>query len=354
MPYCPPPEQPGLNLCLNPFRLAQHQARATLTSYATGAYLYDQWYLQHDTGGTDVQGRIWQAGDGSEPVSYPAGASTFGQWKNASAGAAGILITQPIEAAGPNGLSTVALRGQVVTFRVLAIAGTGTPALKGRIAEWTGTANSATAKGEVASWASQVPTFNTTTRSSLGTGSVALNASTWTALTITGTVGASANNLLLSLWVEGLAAGASVYLALPSLTIGPPPAVWRPHPMDDLLCLRYYEKSQAVDLAPSSTTTPFGLRGYAGEAVAGSGTGFWRVSQPFRAEKRIAPAVTLYSASDGTAAAIRNVTADTNRTGCTATARTTGIILISADNTSANAIASGDNLLALWAADARL
>jgi hypothetical protein len=227
----------AVNLAVNPFRRFPRQVRTTLTAWANNAYGPTNWYQQTDS--ASVQCRGWLAGDSSPPVAF-SGSPSYLQWKNNGAGAAGMAIVQVIEAAGPMGVSAFELRGLAVASRLLAMASTGTPTLKCRIYEWTGTADSASAKSLVASWSGNVPTFNTTTLSNLGAGSAALNASTWTAVGAAGTVGASANNLAVIWWVEGLAAGASLYLANPFFGRGSAaPATWAAHEADEAICHRY-------------------------------------------------------------------------------------------------------------------
>ena len=227
----------AVNLTVNPFRRFPRQVRTTLTGWANNTYGPTNWYQQTDS--ASIQCRGWLAGDSSPPVAFSA-SPAYLQWKNNGAGAAGMAIIQVIEAAGPMGVSAFEMRSLAVASRMMAIASTGTPTLKCRIYEWTGTADSSSAKSLIASWSANVPTFNTTTLSSLGAGSAALNSSTWTAVGTNGTASSSANNLVVIWWVEGLAAGASLYLCNPFFGRGSAaPTTWAAHEDDGELCDRY-------------------------------------------------------------------------------------------------------------------
>lgn len=282
------------SILVNPFRFAQLQARATLTSYATNNYTFDQWYLQHDTGGTNVQTRVWQAGDSSPPVAFPRDASYYGQLKNNSGSAAGILLCQPLISS-----DTLGLRGGDYVASIAAIASAGTPTLKARVFEWTGTVDSSSSKSLVASWSGNVPTFNTTTLANLGSASQALNTSAWSDLWLSVPVGSSANNLVVAIWVEGLAAGESLYLSKSALYPGKVPLrVLQKRFDEDLLdCERFVRKSYGTNAAPG-TATPAGYLGYLATTL--SSPSIMGMLVQFNPPMAFTPTVTTYDGA-GTA-----------------------------------------------------
>jgi hypothetical protein len=215
------------------FAIAQVQlVRTTLASYANNSYFADQWYFQHDTGGTNIQFRNYVIGDGSEPVAYPS-ATAYGEIKNNSGGAAGALWLQPVEAR-----EAAKLRGKNVVFSVNARC-TATETLKVVVYEWTGTVDSASVKSLVASWSSNVPTFNTTTLTQVATGSASIGTGGWTQVTATGAVSTSCNTLIVACWVEGLNNAASVYVSEAGLYEGQSPKPYRTRPDELQLCLRH-------------------------------------------------------------------------------------------------------------------
>ncbi|VTU00992.1 Uncharacterized protein OS=Magnetospirillum gryphiswaldense MSR-1 v2 GN=MGMSRv2_2248 PE=4 SV=1: Collar [Gemmataceae bacterium] len=240
-----------LNLLVNgDFRRMPQQARATLTGYATAAastaadQFATNWGLQHNATGSTVQMRNWSAGDSSPPASFDVLGPSYLQLKNNDASARGIMIYQYVEANGPDGLAAVAYRLRQVAASIRAVASTGTPTLKCTVIEWTGTADAPARP--VASWVGNVPSLAAgwgALSGYVGSASAVLNTSTAAQADISGTPTAACNGLMLCVWVEGLSAGASLYLSSAWLGLGGiSPAVWAPHPGDEELCLRYAVK----------------------------------------------------------------------------------------------------------------
>lgn len=220
------------------FRRLPRQARATLTGYATDGYTATNWYLQHNAGSSNVQLRNWSQGDSSPPVAFTVLGPSYLQLKNNAGAAAGVALCQFVEANGPGGLAAAQLQAQQIAASIIAVASTGTPTLKIAVREWQGTVDAPTKP--VASWSGNVPTFQSTSYASVATGSGTLNTSTATTASATGTPTSSCVGLWVIVYVEGLAAGASLYLSQASLTRGSTlPSQWQPHPSDEELSQRY-------------------------------------------------------------------------------------------------------------------
>ncbi|VTT96579.1 PE-PGRS family protein OS=Novosphingobium aromaticivorans (strain DSM 12444 / F199) GN=Saro_2740 PE=4 SV=1 [Gemmataceae bacterium] len=245
------------NLLVNgDFKRNPRQPRTTLTSYATDLHGPTNWYLQHN-GSSDVQLRNWSQGDSTPPASFAELGPSYLQVKNNAAGTRSFALCQFIEANGPNGLAAASLQATAIAAGFRAIASTGTPTLKVAVREWTGTADAPTKP--VASWSSGVPTFQATNYASVATGSAALNTSTATPVTASGTPSGSCVGLWVICYVESLAAGASVYVGQAQLVRGSQVPTWEPHPADESLCLRYCESSYAPGVGPGTASTATGM-----------------------------------------------------------------------------------------------
>lgn len=238
----------AVNLLVNgDFKRMPQQARATLTGYATAAastaadQFATNWGVQHNATGSTVQMRNWSVGDSSPPVSFSELGPSYLQLKNNDSSARGIMIYQYLEANGPDGLAAVAYRARQVAASIRGVASTGTPTLKCSIIEWTGTADAPVRP--VASWVSNVPSLAAgwgALSGYVGSALAVLNTSTAAQADISGTPTSACNGLMVVVWVEGLAAGASLYLSSAWLGLGSSsPAAWAPHPSDEELCQRY-------------------------------------------------------------------------------------------------------------------
>lgn len=284
----------AMNILMNPFRhIPRNAARNTLQGYATGGYAPACWFLQHDAAGSGVQVRVWNAKDSSPPISFTGlGCPDYLELKNNTAGPVGVLLCQPIESAGPAGLSSVSLQSKDVRFQMTAAASSGSPTLKSQMFSWTGTPDAAGARNLVASWVAHAPTFNTTTLTALGVGTASL--STSFALAVDQSLSPTPStcvNLTCAVWVEGLASGASLYLAKPYLARGTAaPTVWQPHPAADALLRRYCAWSfSGVDAgAGSAPGTPSCSMYYCHPTAS------FASSVQFGMLMRTAPTVTLY------------------------------------------------------------
>lgn len=131
----------------------------------------------------------------------------------------------------------------------------------------------------------------------------------------------------------------------------------RPHGLERLLCQRYYEQSYNDGTAPGSVTTAGEIIDSASNAIAGSTSGFiYRPRPPvFAATKRATPTIVLYAISPATANAVQVASVNT-RSGAAASSPSVSQPWdqIGFDNTSAQAIASGDIIQFQWTAAARI
>jgi hypothetical protein len=122
-------------------------------------------------------------------------------------------------------------------------------------------------------------------------------ANVWTDLAVTGTLDAAGNNLIVFIWTEGPAAqNVTLDIAEAGFHDGAAKRDWLPRSSAEEfeLCLWYYEKSFARDVAPAQ-----GLVTNARWMGAAVGAGYLIVSHPIH-PKRTTPAVTCYRSSQGT------------------------------------------------------
>ena len=181
---------------------------------------------------------------------------------------------------------SIPLRGQSVTFQVLLKpvnnAGSGTRDYRMAVLEWTGTADSVTTE-LVANWASSTFTtagfFASTNKTLVGTAAVTATHNTETALTVTGTVSSSCNNIIVFVWVEDVPAHASDYVLIskPGLYEASAAQTWKPDPREKagtaeevfLLTHSAVGRAESGTLANVVTQFPF-MRGVPTASVQGT------------------------------------------------------------------------------------
>lgn len=218
----------------------RHQAAGvavtTLAAFADAAYCADRWVNLTDGGASDIQ-FAQVAGDTNSQNAL--------QFKQVNASAKKAGISQWIESA-----NTIPLRGKTVRFQ-FRVKSSSTPTIRAAILEWTGTADlPSTARDLVNNWANSgdanpaTTFFKTTTINVLGsiTGSAA--SGSYADVSVTGTVGSSANNLIVVLWTNGtLAQNVTVNVAEAGLYEGSSARNWQPIPaaLEKLRVLRFYE-----------------------------------------------------------------------------------------------------------------
>jgi len=144
-------------------------------------------------------------------------------------------------------------------------------------------------------------------------GSLTPAAATWTSISLTGTVSAAADNLIVLFWTEGtFAQNETLDIGVTQLEPGTVATVfdWRPLTQERPLCFRYYQKTYEEGTAPGTATNNGNLvirRAIASETTTFYGAGFPVVM-------RVAPTVTWYNPSSGSSASIRNDSAGGNIT----------------------------------------
>lgn len=297
----------GLNVC-QPI----NAGGATLAT--GGAHGPDGWYVLSQTGNVTYN-RITgpQAGMASP---------FYGYLGNAAGSAQRMMALQVIPS-----WRTIPLRGENVRLDTKMFGALG---FTGRFAilEWTGTADSVT-KTIVNSWTSSTYSpgnfFTSTTKNVIAIGSVAVAAGGAVSLaSIRGTVGASANNLIVCVWTEGAIANGDIlcwsdnWLVMDTVS---EPYVPRSAVAELHECQAYYQKSYDQGTLPGAATFS-GLPGSFGAAT----TDFVSVNVMLQVTMRAAPTISFWD-SAGNASKITESTAGagvtTNVTPSTGVARIT-------------------------------
>lgn len=165
---------------------------------------------------------------------------------------------------------SVPLRGKGVVFKLSAKAvknaGSGTIVLRYMIGEWVGTADSVTSD-IVNSWTSSTYTagnfFIGSNLNILNVGSTTLTHGTAQDITLTATVGASANNLIVFYWTQDVPAHASDYIEIGETGLYRSSyyqRIWTPRPIQQelALCQRYcYVPGYGTNGMISGANSPF-------------------------------------------------------------------------------------------------
>ena len=148
------------------------------------------------------------------------------------------------------GVNSIPYRGRTIIAQVrlkpVNNAGSGTRKYRIAILEWTGTVDTVTSE-LVVDWTSGTFTtagfFASTTKTLVGTASVTATHNTETLLSVSGTVSASCNNLIVFVWVEDVPTHASDYVLIgeAGLYDGSTAQAWMPILMQQelSLCQRY-------------------------------------------------------------------------------------------------------------------
>jgi len=167
----------------------QQGTESTETSYSDDTYAFDRWNILTQT--TSVQ---CSRQDGDTRSRY------CGRIKQNQASAQRAGMVQILDADTSRRFRSQDVRAQV------RIKCSSSQAIRIALVEWTGTADSPTSD-IVNDWTSGTYTtsnfFISTTTTVVAVSSVTPSAATWTALSVTGTVSSSCNNLLLMVWSEG-------------------------------------------------------------------------------------------------------------------------------------------------------
>lgn len=229
------------NRIINPSGQIWQRANSGAAAITDVTYAFDRWYGLTQSAGVTA----------SQVTNAENGTPYMMRLSQANATAQRFGIAQAIESA-----NCIDMRGQSVTLsaRVRMSAAT---TLRYAIVEWTGTADAIT-KDVVNDWTNGTFTpgnfFISTTTTITSTGSVALAASTFTSISLTGTVSGSMNNLIVFFWTDSpqaqnvtLDIGKEVKLEIgPSAT----PSAIRSTSQELSLCQRYYTAPGASFVTP--------------------------------------------------------------------------------------------------------
>lgn len=177
------------NRLINPSGEIWQRANSSGGAVTDGVYAFDRWYGLSQTAGNSAS----QTTNAENTTPY------MMKLAQANAAAQRFGIAQVIESK-----NCIDLRGQgvVLSARVRMSAST---TLRYAIIEWTGTADTVT-KDFVLDWTNGTFTagqfFTTTSTTITATGSTALTANTLTSISLTGTIGSSANNIAVIFWTD--------------------------------------------------------------------------------------------------------------------------------------------------------
>jgi hypothetical protein len=283
------------------FDFFQRTAPGTLTAVDDDAYGPDRWNILTQTASVQIQ-RV--AGD-----VYSVNAGRIKQ-NQASAQRMGLL--QIVEA-----VDSKRFRGKTAIFQAR-VKCSASQAIRIAILEWTGTADAVTSD-VVKDWTSATYTvdnfFLATGLTITAVAAVTPGADTWTAISVSGTVSASCNNIIAFIWTEATAAqNVTLDVTESGLYFGSVVRSWNPRPVahELAMCQRYYEKSWDVDDPPGTAT----LSGMLGTVYVAAAYGY--PGPTFRVTKRIAPTVVIWGANGNSGVVKDNVGGGDTGSGVTA------------------------------------
>lgn len=193
------------------------QRGTSVASLADTGIGLDRWYSLEDGSGNITHAR--EAGPGGAQYSLM---MTVGGGAARRFGCAQIVDAH----------RSIALRGKQVTFAFKSKIGAGTIAIRYAICERTGTADATGQRDVVNNWSSSTYSAGNFFASSnltvvqVGSGTITTS---WAQFSVTGTVSASCNNLVVFVWTEGVfGPGTNYSVAEPDLYIGGAARDWQP------------------------------------------------------------------------------------------------------------------------------
>lgn len=270
------------------FRFWQRQTPGSITARQDDAYGPDRWYTLTSGGAVNVGvARVAEVISGS-PSQYVA------QIRQDDATVRQFGLAQILEFA-----RIVELRGKAVAMSFYARTdSTEITTVRACIGEWTGTADTVTSDvvsswGATPTWIGSFACLNTP-------GDITIS-STMAQFTVTGTVGASANNLVLVIWTPNTEAdNDDLYLTQVQLVQGAAALAWDKvaltYDQDFDEVRRFYQKSYPVDILPGTVTRDGALT----NRIQASATFTLDVNARMTPEMRTIPTVLIWSTS-GTA-----------------------------------------------------
>ena len=252
------------------------------------------------------------------------------------------------------GLNCKDLRGKsIAASAVLAVNNARLGNIKMGIAEFTGTED-AVSGDPVSTWGADGVTPTLAASWAFINTPANLSVTTSGALySVTATVGASANNLAVIIWNDDKSYNANDYILLTNVQLEEgtvaTPFELRPFGLELMLCLRYYQKSFALETAPAQNVGT-GTGDYVFPAPV-AGTGNQRSpSFTFSVPMRTTPTVTTYNPSAANAL-LRDINAAADGGAITVTTSQKMLRVAGAGNASTSA---GNSMTFHWTADARL
>lgn len=331
--------RPINNFLLNAgFDLFQRQAPGTATSRADDAYGADRWNLLTQSNPINVERSTGDTGSlyAAKLTQANAVAQRMGQ-------------EQIVE-----GRESIVMRGRTIRAQ-LRIKCSSSQAIRIAVLEWTGTRDTVTSD-VVNDWTSASYTagnfFLAANLTVVGISAVTPGAATWTALSITGTVSANCNNLIVFVWTEGTAAqNVTLETCQAMLVDGVDARDWLPRSVDEetTLCSRFYQKSFDLDTEPKqNAATELGaVDYYISTAGIANGGQLVRYSTPMRA----VPTITTFSPAAASAAWYNYSAAGASGA---ATVRASGQSSFTLENAQAVGDLAGHRVSIHWSADAEL
>jgi hypothetical protein len=330
------------------------------STVANAQYVIDRWVMLTNSG-SSTNTQVSQGNTGT-----PANNFCTNFQINPETTAAYVGLMQVIETGGNNGLN---LAGQTVTFSGWVQAGSGTIPIRAAI---LGNTNGGTTpnfggsvpRDPVLTWTSTTYTagnfFRSTANGMLVEAvSSAVSATTsWVPFSVTATIGANVDNVLVMLWTVGtLGTTSNLNVAGMSLVIGsqaPPVYPARPLPEEYMKCARYFQSSYPLNGFGANSSGA--CVEVASAAIAASTAGTVYGNQTFgHGRMRTTPTVTLFSPNSGTSGSIYDISQGADRTGATAfQVGDTGFSGISLSTAGTQAIAQFNALSFQWKADAEI
>jgi hypothetical protein len=273
----------GHNLLINGgFDFFQRQTPSALTTRSDDTYGPDRWNILTQTASIQCQRTTGDTASNAVDLKQnQASAQRFG-------------IEQILE-----NVDSKPLRGRAVIFQSR-VKCSSNQTIRCAILEWTGTADAVTSD-VVLSWTSGTYTANNFFLASnltvTAVGSVLPDANVWATLSVTGTISANCNNLIVLIWIEGtLATDGTLKITEAGLYTETQLRNWGPRPFQQELamCQRYYEKLYEPDISPG--TAPANDLWVSGAMTA------WLLYSPnlnYKVTKRVVAIPVIYSAYDG-------------------------------------------------------
>ncbi|MFA5378671.1 MAG: hypothetical protein WC455_23165 [Dehalococcoidia bacterium] len=268
------------------FDFFQRQVPGTLTSRADDTYGPDRWVVLTQTAAVQVA----QIGGTEAPCA--------GQLKQNQASAQRMGLAQIVEYS-----NSMPMRGRNIIFQGK-LNCSSEQAIRYAVVEWTDTADTVTSD-IVDDWTDttyESGNFFIAGLNIVAVGSVTPAAVGYTTFSITGSVSAACNNLIVFIWTEGTAAQ-DVTLSVSSAGLYPGTILqsWNPRPigLELFLCQRYYEKSYNVATAPGTALGP----GPSIRIIINANTAYYG-EKYYLVPKRVSTTPTIYSLYSGNSGVI--------------------------------------------------